>query len=282
MNENKKLEILTDFPTGKTHVSFSEVRDWKKCSWYHKKYHIDKIRFDDPTPFTTFGTAVHNVCEKYLKTKEMDFSILKETIYEGWKEQDLEEVWNDLPGYVTKYDSSPDTWIEMGKNILNDVPDFLDKKFPGWECVNAEEELYENLNNHPGMSFKGFIDVIIKVPSKDSYKYWILDWKTAGWGWDRRKRQDFLVQAQPILYKSFWSEKMGISSRDIKTGFILLLRDGKNGSRCQLLEVSAGPKLQEKSRKLVDDMITTVNRGKFIKNKFSCAYCDYKDTPHCK
>ena len=31
------------FPTGKPHVSFSEIKIWKECPWRHKLTYIDKI-----------------------------------------------------------------------------------------------------------------------------------------------------------------------------------------------------------------------------------------------
>ena len=35
------------FPTGKPHVSYSEVRCWKECPFRHKLSYIDKIDLGD-------------------------------------------------------------------------------------------------------------------------------------------------------------------------------------------------------------------------------------------
>jgi len=166
--------------------------------------------------------------------------------------------------------------------MWDDVPRFLDETFPGWEPVSAEEELYEEIENKL-VKFKGFIDVIIRVPRKNgTWKYWILDWKTAkSYGWDQRKKRDFLTQAQVILYKHFWATKNNIPLKDVGCGFILLKRGGKPGNMCDLLKISAGPKMMEKSRKMVKSMITSVRRGFFVKNRNSCMFCDFHDTPHC-
>ena len=78
--------------------------------------------------------------------------------------------------------------------MWDEVNEFLDKEFPGWECFEAEEQLYEPIEDlKEPLSFKGFIDGVLKVPKKrgKGHEYWIIDWKTAGaWGWRRDKKQD--------------------------------------------------------------------------------------------
>ena len=127
-------------------------------------------------------------------------------------------------------------------------------------------------------------DVIIKVPRKNgTWKYWILDWKTAkSYGWDRRKKQDFLTQAQIILYKYFWAIKNDISLKDVGCGFILLKRGGKIGNICELLKISAGPKALENATKIVKNMISSVRKRMFFKNRNSCTYCEYYNTNYCQ
>ena len=58
---------MQTFPTGKEHVSYSEVRGWKECSYRHKLQHIDKIDLGKPSPYLDFGSAVHEGCESYQK-----------------------------------------------------------------------------------------------------------------------------------------------------------------------------------------------------------------------
>jgi hypothetical protein len=166
--------------------------------------------------------------------------------------------------------------------MWDEIPAFLDEAFPGWEPVMAEEELYEEMKSL-GISFKGFIDVIIKQPRKNgTWKYWILDWKTASpRGWSRQKKQDFNMQAQLILYKHFWGTKKKIKMRDISCGFVLLKRGGKKGNICSLVKVSAGPTAIEKANKMVRSMVGSVRRKMFLKNRNSCTFCDFKDTIHC-
>ena len=258
---------MSNFPTGKPHVSYSEIRTWKECSWKHKKFHIEKIDLSTPSPFLFFGTIVHAACEEYLKTRVMHKEIAEKAIRDAWENNSFESV---------------EEWVQNALNIMEDLPAFLDETFPGWECVSAEEALYEAVTSHD-IIFKGFVDAIIKVPVKgEKSKYWMIDWKTSGpAGWRVEKQRDFLVQAQLALYKYHWMRKKEMDSKDISCGFVLLKKGAKLGKTCQLIEMSAGPKTMEKAAKLMTDMVATVRKGIAIKNRLSCTYCEYKGTPHC-
>ena len=59
------------------------------------------------------------------------------------------------------------------------------------------------------------------------------------------------MQAQLMLYKSFWSEKMELRSRDIACGFVLLKRGAKPGKVCELVPVSVGPKTLTRGIKIM-------------------------------
>ena len=270
------------FPTGKPHVSYSEVRNWKECPYRHKLLQIDKIDVFEPSPYLDFGTQVHEGCESYLKNGSVPKERLLDSIRTAWEEHGFDD-----PEWVKKqpgwYKYHPvEEWCEWASNMWDDVPRFLNETFPGWERVSAEEELYEDIEGKD-LKFKGFIDAIIRVPRKNgAWKYWILDWKTAkSYGWDRRKKRDFLTQAQIILYKHYWATKNDVPLKDVGCGFILLKRCGPPGNMCDLLKISSGPKSTEKSIKIVNNMITSVQRGMFFKNRESCLFCAFKDTEHC-
>jgi hypothetical protein len=271
------------FPTNKNHVSFSEIKCWKECSWRHKLLHIEKIDKFEPSPYLDFGTAVHEGCETYLKSKTVDKKKLIKDIKDAWDKHGFDDPeWVEKqPGWY-KY-AHVDEWCRWAENMWGEVPSFLDETFPGWECFEAEEMLYENIENKD-LNFKGYIDGVIKVPKKkgEGHNYWIIDWKTSqSYGWRRSKKQDILMTAQLILYKHFWSIKHSIPLSDIRCGFVLLKRGGKPGKVCELVTVSVGPKALEKANKILNNMISSVRNGMFLKNRDSCRYCEFKDTEHC-
>jgi len=273
----------------KEHVSYSEVRQWRECSWRHKLLYIDKLSTFEESPHLHYGTIIHDACEHFLKTKELKIDETKKKIKEAWDEHgfdsedfiQLQSQRAQLQGWKYKHNKLKD-WLQWAEASISSMPQFLNETFPDWETVSAEESLYESMEN-VNTKFKGYIDCIIKIPYKNSYKYWILDWKTSsGRGWSLDKQRDFNVQAQVILYKNFWAKKNNIDLKNIQCGFVLLKKVKTVGKSCQLIKVSSGPKNLEKSAKMVRSMIKTVEKGFFLKNRDSCMFCEFKGTKYCK
>jgi len=275
----------TTFPTGKPHISFSEVKQWKECPYRHKLFYNDKIDTFEPSPYLHFGTAVHEGCETLLEARTVDRDKIIGIMKEEWQNAGYEnpEWYNKQPGW---YKHEPvEVWETWANNMWDEVLDFLDKELPGWECFEAEEQLYEVIDDIKNpLSFKGFIDGVLKVPKKrgKGHEYWIIDWKTAGaWGWRRDKKQDLGMTAQLILYKHFWAKKHNIDLKDVRCGFVLLKRGGKKGRVCELVKVSVGPKTYAKGVKLMKSMISSVEKGMYLKNRNSCKFCQFYQTEHC-
>jgi len=260
-------------PTGKPHVSFSEVKLWKECSFRHNLIHIKKIDLSKPSPVLDFGTAVHASCEQYLLTREMNSQIAFDHLDEAWKKHE---------GNVDFSFATLEKAKSEVSQILAEVPAFLDKEFPEWQVVDAEHQLYEAVEGHPH-AFKGFIDGVIKAKGKRGETvYWILDWKTTVRGWFREKRSDEMVKAQLALYKNYWCQKNPqVPFKDVRCGFVLLKKSAKPGEHCELFSVSLGEVPIKKSLKVVGNMLTSVKRGIAIKNRDACTYCEYKGTEHC-
>jgi len=271
MNETQQnFEVL---PTGKPHISFSEVKLWKECSYRHNLFHVKKVDLSKPSPVLDFGTAVHAACEKYLLTRVMDVRVAYEHLDNAWKKFEGHSEFTQ--------DSLAKAKSEVAL-ILSEVPKFLDDTFPEWEVVDAEHQLYEAVENHPH-AFKGFIDGVIKAKDKRGETiYWILDWKTTVRGWFREKRSDEMIKAQLALYKNYWCKKNPqISMKDVRCGFVLLKKSAKPGEHCELFSVSLGEVPIKRSLKVVSNMITSVKRGIALKNRDACTWCEYKGTEHC-
>jgi len=264
-----QFELL---PTGKPHVSFSEMRDWQDCSYRHKLKHVLKIDLGKPGPLMDFGTAVHASCENFLKTREMKPEIAADMIRKVWEKN------KDIKGFEA---STIPAFIKESDDILAEVPAWLEENFPGWEFIDAEHQLYESIDGKPH-AFKGFIDGIIKCKGpRGKELVWLLDWKTTGWGWKSEKKSDPIVCAQLVLYKNFWSTKTKTDPKDVRCGFVLLKRSAKPGKHCELISTSVGDVTTSRSLKVINNMLTSVKKGIAIKNRASCTFCDYYNTPHC-
>ena len=88
------------------HISYSELKDWVTCAFYHKLTRIDKIDGFKGNAFTAFGNAVHSVCEKKL---------LKENIV------DNEYFLDEFKNYLSQL---PDD-VEIDKNLVEQSKYFL-------------------------------------------------------------------------------------------------------------------------------------------------------------
>lgn len=266
-------------PTGKPHISFSELRDWMECSWRHKLRHVQKIDLGTPSTNLSFGTATHAVIEHFLKTKETDLSIPQKILEEDWK------LYGDSEDFQK---NSIEKFMAIITNIMADIPTFLNETFPGWELVEAEENLYEDLQvffeRHAGVSFKGFIDAVIRVPGKKEgqFLYWILDWKTANRPWNLQKIKDDKTRMQLVLYKKFWTTKHNVPMKDVRCGFVTIVKTSKPGKFCKLLPVSVGDVTAGKSLIVLNNGLASIKRGMALKNRDACTWCEFKNTEHCK
>jgi len=279
----KELPLLKN---GKPHISYSEVSMWSACPWKHKLTYIDNLSKFEDSPYLDYGTILHDTLEGFLNGQPIDIEAVHKKIVKAWeiKGFDTQEFVvrqtqrSDSQGWKYKH-VNLEGWLASAKNSLEQLPEFLEENFPGWKPVAAEHNLYEAVENQKEGFFKGFIDCIIELPNG---KHVVIDWKTAGpRGWNRDKKRDFLVQAQLVLYKHYWMNLTGKSSRDVKTAFVLLKRDSKPGKSMGIVEVSSGPKSLEKANKLVSSMLNGMKTGMILKNRLSCRFCEFANTAHC-
>ncbi|MBG17579.1 MAG: hypothetical protein CMB77_04425 [Euryarchaeota archaeon] len=287
IDRNNELPIL---PNHKPHVSYSEIRNWKECPWRHKLAYIDKVDMFEPSPYLSYGTAVHDGIENFLLTGEMNIENVLSEIKKEWTTHGFDSAdwiksqadYRASQGWKPKPHVYISEWLDYARNSLEEIPDFLKKTFGEYEVVSAEEELYEHVPE-VGAYFKGFIDALIKTKDHRGKEiYWVIDWKTAGdKGWYANKRRDILTWAQIALYKHFWRTKSNIDIKSVRCGFVLLKRGAPAGNTCELVKVSVGPKAEEKCTSILRSMVLSMKRGIFLKNRNSCLFCDYKGTEYC-
>ena len=137
------------------HISYSELKNWVQCPFYHKLVNIQKIKGFKGNEYTAFGTAIHNVCEKKL---------LKEQI------NDEEFFVSNFSDSIAALDSDVvvdiglvDKMVGQGKAILPEIEDALIAYFgPDYEVMSTEERLMVPIDEVQ-YNFKGFIDAVIKT-----------------------------------------------------------------------------------------------------------------------
>jgi hypothetical protein len=277
-------------PTGKAHLSFSEIKMWKECSWKHKLFHIDKINLQEESPHLHYGTIMHGAIEYFLQNREMRIDDALQSLAKTWNQYGFDsdqfvqsqtvrakrDGWNYKHMFLSEWQSS-------AKNCLEALPNFLDSSFHSWKMIDVEHELYEQVDGLNEIRFKGFIDAILLTKDeKGKKKVWMLDWKTASpRGWDPQKQRDFMMQAQLMLYKTFWAAKMDLDLKDIACAFVLLKKNTKPEKCIQMIPVSVGPKAVDRSQKLLRSAAKGIQSGMALKNRDSCKFCEYRGTEYC-
>ena len=253
------------------HISYSELKNWHHCPFYHKLVNIQKLKVFEGNEYTAFGTALHSVCEDLL-TDEV--SIPKPELFNQKFRDEIKKLKSEEINKKLIVDM-----FSQGGKLSEQVLPSLESYFDECEVFMAEEKLYEPISGTDDYLFKGYVDLIIK----EGDNYHIIDWKTCSWGWDSRKRSDKMILYQLVLYKHFFCQKYNISPDMVHTHFGLLKRTSKKNI-VELFKVTSGPKRIENALELLHKAIQTIKSGVHIKNKLSCTSgygCDLYKTKHC-
>ena len=251
-----------------THISYSEMKDWAFCAFYHKLTRIDKIQGFKGNAFTAFGTAVHSICERKL---------LKKRATEETFVQEFEKCLEKLDDDVQIDQKLVDDMRHQGQLIVPEIEGALSDYFEDFEVVAVELPLYEPIDGEIDYKFKGYIDAVVKTPDG---KYHVFDWKTTSWGWDAKRRGDAITTYQLTLYKHFLSKKMDIDPKSIETHFALLKRTAKN-NRVEFFRVTSGPRKTQNALNMLNKALYNINNKRYIKNRLSCNRCNFRHTQHC-
>ena len=130
------------------HISFSELKDWSFCPFYHKLTRVDKIAGFKGNEYTAFGSAIHSVCEKKL---------LQEEIESDFFVKELKKNIASLDDDVEVNKKLVLDMIGQGKRIIPEIQDALDDYFEEYEVIAVEMPLMEPIEGEEGYNFKGFI-----------------------------------------------------------------------------------------------------------------------------
>ena len=254
-----------------SHISFSELKDWKFCAFYHKLTRVDKIDGFTGNEYTAFGTAMHSVCEKKLLQEDFDEDYFVNELKKNISELDEDHEVNkklvlDMVG--------------QGNKIIPEIEDALNSYFDNYEVLAVELPLMEDIEDQEGYKFKGFIDAVVKT---DDGKVHIFDWKTCSWGWDAKKRSEPMVTYQLTLYKHYFCQKMDVDPKDVETHFALLKRTASK-NRVEFFRVTSGPRKTQNALKLINKALYNIKNKRYIKNRLSCTGgygCKFYKTEHC-
>ena len=209
--------------TNKKTVSYSQFSNWYICPRKWKLDYIDKLKTFEDNLIMTFGTAIHETIQLYLKTLFNKNEILANRMdlikYFTWafkKHIKFKKIIH------TKEELND--FIEDGINILkefkNPVNIFKHFQKSKWELLGIEDELNADIRNNVALT--GFIDLVFREKLTDNIR--IIDIKTSNNGWTSYNKEDFSKCAQLILYKALYSKQHNIPLSKINVEFYILKR----------------------------------------------------------
>ena len=253
------------------HISFSELKDWNFCPFYHKLTRVDKIEGFTGNEFTAFGSAVHSVCEKKLLNESVD------------DEYFVQELRNNIADLDEELDIDKKLVLDMvsqGKELIPEIETAVKDYFGDYSVEAVEISLMEPIEGEDNYKFKGFIDAVVKTTDG---KIHIFDWKTCSWGWNAKKRSEPMTTYQLTLYKHFYAQKTNTDPNNIETHFALLKRTAKK-DKVEFFRVSSGPRKTDNALGLLHKAIDNIKAKNYVKNKLSCTGgygCKFYKTEHC-
>ena len=253
------------------HISYSELKDWKFCPFYHKLTRVNKIDGFTGNEYTAFGSAIHSVCEKKLLEEELENDFF------------VKELKKNIANLDDDHEINKKLVLDMidqGKRIIPEIEDALNEYFEEYKVLAVEMPLMESIEGEDEYNFKGYIDAVVTTPDG---KVHIFDWKTCSWGWDSRKRSDKMVTYQLTLYKHFFCQKMNIDPEDVETHFALLKRTAKKNN-VEFFRVTSGNIKTKNALKLLNTALYNIKNKRYIKNRSSCTSgygCKFYKTEHC-
>lgn len=271
---------MTQTNEEKKHISYSELKDYYFCSYYHHlKWILKEIKFSG-NEWTLTGNAVHSTCEKLMKeeydcrltNKQFDFDAkyykqyYKESFL-GFLNKFKEENNEDYQ----KLDNKKVVDVfKLCDNLYYNIIPTLKEVFGEYELVECEHQLYQPIEGQD-YNFKGFIDLIIKTPEG---RYAVIDWKTCSWGWKPEKKSSKETTYQLTYYKHFYAKEMGIDPNLIDCYFVLLKRNPGKNKNIEIVPVSVGPRKIKNALEYLNIAVDNILQNKIKHNRYSCVNCE--------
>ena len=267
------------------------------CPQRWKLNYIDKLRVSEPSIYLLFGTAMHEVLQKYLevmyfdKVKTADMLNLERSLQEKMIEQfniDKEAYGKDP---CTK--EQLQEFFQDGCNILDFFKKHRGEHFSkkGYELIGCEVPVELDLQKN--LKWVGYLDIVIKDTIRDVIK--IYDIKTSTMGWNKWQKKDENKTQQLLLYKQFYSKQYNHPIEKIEVEYFIVKRklwekamfpqkrvqkfvpaSGKpsmNKVNGRLLKFISEAFTEDGEKK--DDMVATPS-------KKACKWCEFKGTEYCK
>ena len=278
-------------------ISYSQLSMFSECPHKWKLNYIDKLRVSEPSIHLLFGTAMHEVIQKYLDVmyqytaKRADMLNLKRTLQEKMIEQFNIDKENYGKEPCTKEELKE--FFQDGCDILDFFKkrrgDYFSKK--GYELIGCEVPVKMGLQKN--LTWVGYLDIVMRDTIHDRIK--IYDIKTSTMGWNKWMKADDNKTQQLLLYKQFYSKQYNHPIDKIDVEYFIVKRKLYENAkfpqkRVQKFIPASGTvsmnKVAKKLTKFIDEAFNedgthTKNELPPTPSKKACKWCEFKKTEYC-
>ena len=278
-------------------ISYSQLSMFSECPHKWKLNYIDRLRVSEPSIHLLFGTAMHEVIQKYLNVmyeytaKRADQLNLERTLQEKMVEQFNIDKENYGKEPCTKEQLKE--FFQDGCDILDFFKkrrgDYFSKK--GYELIGCEVPVEMGLQKN--LTWVGYLDIVMKDTIHDRIK--IYDIKTSTMGWNKWMKADDNKTQQLLLYKQFYSKQYNHPIDKIDVEYFIVKRKLYENAkfpqkRVQKFIPASGTvsmnKVAKKLTKFIDEAFNddgthTKNELPPTPSKKACKWCEFKKTEHC-
>ena len=208
-------------------VSFSQYSTYSSCPQQYKLRYIDKLGESSANIYTIFGTSIHETIQHFLSvmygvSKKQAMEIDTDKLLLDWMRKEYTKETEKLSEGTICSQLELEEFYGDGRRILEWFKAKIDKFYTktGFELVGIEIPL--NAKIKEGVSFIGFIDVVMRDLSDNSII--IIDLKTSTMGWNKYAKADKFKNAQIVLYKKYYSELFNIPLDKIRVEYQIMRR----------------------------------------------------------
>jgi len=270
---------------------------YSECPYRWKLNYVDKLRVSESNIHLIFGSAMHEVIQKYLNimyndsVKNADLMNLDEMLRDKLIEQFKEAEEKDGKPPCTKEELME--FFDDGVAII----DFFKKRRAeyfikrGYTLIGCEVPIEVDMKNN--IKMVGYLDIVLHDEILDVIK--IIDIKTSTMGWNKWMKKDENKTQQLLLYKQFYSKQYDHPIQRIEVEYFIVKRKLWEKAmfpqkRVQKFSPASGkPSMNKVNNRLLkfineafdesgshkDDMVATPS-------KKACKWCEFKKTEHCE
>ena len=278
-------------------ISYSQLSMYGDCPLKWKLNYIDRLSIFESNIHLLFGTAMHEVLQKYLEVMYNDSVKNADKLN---LEQRLHDTMIEQFKLAREKEGKDPCTVEQIREFFQDGCDILDffKKRRGeyfskrgYKLIGCEVPIEVDMKKN--IKMVGYLDIVILDEFHNTLK--IYDIKTSTRGWNKWMKKDENKTQQLLLYKQFYSKQYNHPIDKIEVEYFIVKRKLWEEAmfpqkRVQKFSPASGTVSMNKVAKRLNTFLDLAFDDKAERiseniiptpSKKSCKWCEFKNTEYC-